>query len=175
MQALNYSDAVRNLQTYLRLISFYDQRIERVPIDEIYGSDTQKAVASFQRTRSLPETSVVDKRTWDAIYNEYSDLMRKTVEAPPPRIFPSVEYGYEVSRGEKSSFVAIIQLMLRELGALFDAFETVEVDGIYGEETERAVREFQRAAMLEESGSVDLETYNRLNSAFISLNSAYGN
>lgn len=173
MQALNHNDAVRNLQTYLRALSFYDERIERVPIDGIYDSDTQKAVASFQRTRSLPETSVVDKRTWDMIYEEYSDLMRKTTEAPPPNIFPSKEYGYEVSLGEKSSFVAVIQLMLRELGALFDTFNVIEVDGIYGEETERAVREFQRAAMLEESGRVDLETYNRLNSAFLSLNSAY--
>lgn len=174
MQALNFNEAVRNLQAYLRTISFYDERIERVPIDGIYGSDTQKAVASFQRTRSLPETSVVDKRTWDAIYKEYSNLIRKTEEAPPPKIFPSAEYGYEVMYGEKSSFVAIIQLMLRELEALFDLFPLIEVDGIYGEQTERAVREFQRAAMLEETGRVDLETYNRLNNAFISLNSSYG-
>lgn len=173
MQALNYTDAIRNLQSYLRALSFFDGRIERVPIDGIYESDTQKAVASYQRTRGLPETSIVDKRTWDMIYKEYADLMKKTVEAPTPRIFPSSEYGYAVGRDERSSFVAVIQLMLRELSALFDAIPELVVDGIYGEETERAVREFQRAAMLEENGKVDLETYNRLNSTFLTLNSAY--
>ena len=173
MKALNYAEAVRNLQTYLRALSFFDGRIERVPIDGIYESDTQKAVASYQRTRGLPETSIVDKRTWDMIYEEYAKLMRKTAEVPPPKIFPSGEYGYAVSREEKSSFVAIVQLMLRELSALFDAIPELDVDGIYGEETERAVREFQRAAMLEENGKVDLETYNRLNSVFLALSSAY--
>lgn len=168
MKPINLEEAITNLQLYLRTISFFDERIERVPIDGIYESSTKNAVAQFQQTRSLPQTSIVDKRTWDAIYEEYANILRNTDELPPPKIFPSSEYGYSVGRGEESSFVAILQLMLRELGVLFDFIPDIAVDGIYGEETENAIRLFQEASLLSPTGRVDLNTYNRLNSAFLS-------
>ena len=167
MKELNFEQAVRNLQLYLRTISFFDSRIGRVPIDGIYENDTKRAVASFQRTRDLPVSEAVDKATWDTIYQEYLQILQSTEEIPIQNLFPSAQYGYSVGRGEESSFVAVLQLMLRELALLFDEFPEITVDGIYGNETEQAVRAFQRAALLEESGRVDMQTYNRLNSAFL--------
>ena len=57
----NLSDAIRNLQTYLREISFYDSSIPRVPIDGLYDTDTRAAVLEFQRTRGFEASSNVDK------------------------------------------------------------------------------------------------------------------
>ena len=71
MKELNFDQAVRNLQLYLRTISFFDTRIGRVPIDGIYEDDTKRAVAAFGRTRGLPVSETVDRATWDAIYQEY--------------------------------------------------------------------------------------------------------
>jgi peptidoglycan hydrolase-like protein with peptidoglycan-binding domain len=71
--------------------------------------------------------------------------------------------------GEKSSFVAIVQLMLRELSADFDEIGELAIDGIYGKATADAVSAFQRASLLDVTGEVDLETYNRLSRALIGI------
>lgn len=169
MQPLNLQEAITNLQTYLRAISFFDDRIPRVPIDGIYESDTQKAVEAFQRTRGLPESAIVNKVTWDAIYEEYLQIKRATERSPYPSFFPNQPSDYVGRVGEKSSFVAIVQLILRELSVVFDEIPELTIDGIFGTETEKAVQEFQRASMLDVTGEVDLETYNRLNNAFLGI------
>ena len=169
---LNLNQAIRNLQLYLRTISFFYDRIERVPIDGIFDSLTEAAVASFQRTRGLPESAIVDRATWDAIYEEYLALERTRERESSPSFFPSVPYDYEASLGEKSSFVAILQIMLRELSQIFDEIPPFEIDGSFGEATAEAVRAFQRASLLDVTGRVDLQTYNRLIRAFHSI-SAY--
>jgi peptidoglycan hydrolase-like protein with peptidoglycan-binding domain len=51
---------------------------------------------------------------------------------------------------------------------IFDEIGDLAIDGIFGEATKEAVRAFQRASLLEVTGEVDLETYNRLSRAFIS-------
>jgi peptidoglycan hydrolase-like protein with peptidoglycan-binding domain len=164
----NLDEAIRNLQTYLRTISFFDPYIPRIAIDGIYSPTVRDAVSEFQRTRSLPVTSVVDKQTWDAIYNEYIAIQNATEREMTPSFFPNHTDSYVAREGEKSSFVAIIQLMLRELGVIFDEIGDLAIDGIFGEATKEAVRAFQRASLLEVTGEVDLETYNRLSRAFIS-------
>lgn len=165
----NLNDAIRNLQTYLREISFYDSSIPRVPIDGLYDTDTQEAVREFQRTRGLNVTGNVDKDTWDAIFDEYLTLKRENTRERQDSFFPDHADGYAARIGEKSSFVAIVQLMLRELSADFDEIGELEIDGIFGKATEDAVSAFQRASLLEVTGEVDLETYNRLSRAFIGI------
>lgn len=165
----NLSDAIRNLQTYLREISFYDSSIPRVPIDGLYDTDTRAAVLEFQRTRGLKASSNVDKETWDAIYDEYLAIKRANTRERTPSFFPDHAPGYVARMGEKSSFVAIVQLMLRELSADFDEIGELAIDGIYGKATADAVSAFQRASLLEVTGEVDLETYNRLSRALIGI------
>lgn len=165
----NLSDAIRNLQTYLREISFYDSSIPRVPIDGLYDTDTRAAVLEFQRTRGLEPSSNVDKETWDAIYDEYRAIKRANTRERTPSFFPDHTPSYVARMGEKSSFVAIVQLMLRELSADFDEIGELAIDGIYGKATADAVSAFQRASLLEVTGEVDLETYNRLSRALIGI------
>ena len=165
----NLSDAIRNLQTYLREISFYDSSIPRVPIDGLYDTDTRAAVLEFQRTRGLEASSNVDKETWDAIYDEYRAIKRANTRERTPSFFPDHASGYVAQMGEKSSFVAIVQLMLRELSADFDEIGELAIDGIYGKATADAVSAFQRASLLDVTGEVDLETYNRLSRALIGI------
>ena len=168
-EPLNLNQAIRNLQLYLRTISFYDERVERVPIDGIFDSVTEKAVASFQRTRGLAESGIVDKTTWDAIFEEYLELERRETREPSTSFFPPSPYGYEAYLGEKSAFVAIAQIMLRELRVIFDEIPDLAIDGIFGKDTEEAVKAFQRASLLDVTGRIDLETYNRLTRAFHSI------
>lgn len=163
---LNLKDAILNLQRYLRAISFADSRITRVPIDGIYGSDTQKAVAEYQRTRGLPETGIVDKSTWDSIYDEYRILTRSADRAPSVNFFPTVPDDYEAARGERSTFITAIQLLLRELSVIYDDFPTIEISGVFDAPTEEAVKIFQLASGLPPTGRVDLVTWNRMGRDF---------
>ena len=158
---LNLQDAIRNLQTYLRALSFADDRITRVPIDGLFDRDTQAAVSDFQRSRGLPDTGVVDRATWDAIYAEYLALRERT--APPPRIdlFPTTPDGYEIAIGEESALVVLLQLALRELSVIYDLPET-DTDGRFDGRTEAAVRRFQEISGLVPDGRVDRISWNRL-------------
>ena len=51
----------------------------------------------------------------------------------------------------------------------FDEIGELAIDGIYGKATADAVSAFQRASLLEVTGEVDLETYNRLSRALIGI------
>ena len=161
-QPLNYEDAVRNLQRYLRTISFYDDRITRVPIDGIYDSDTRKAVSEFQSTRGLRPTGIVDRKTFDMIFKEFSQIIEANDRSNNTNLFPNNPQNYEASLGEESSFVAIIQLILRELSIIYDNIPELEISGVYNEETEAAVKEFQKLSRLSPTGKVNLQTWNRL-------------
>ena len=165
-EPLNLQDAIFNLQTYLRALSFADPRIERVPIDGIFDSDTESAVASFQRTRGLAETGIVDKTTWDAIYREYKEINEKTDRSGALNFFPTNPEGYEAGLGEEHAFVYLVQLLLSELSVVFGEFEGLALNGIYDSATEEAVKRFQRASMLPATGKVDLRTWNRLSRDF---------
>lgn len=157
-QPLNLQDAILNLQKYLRAISFADERISRPPLDGIFDSATEDAVRSFQATRGLNANGLVDRLTWEAIYDEYQAL--SLAEELP--FFPSNPTDYSAKLGEESSFVSIIQILLQELSSVYDTLETVEITGIFDAATEQAIKELQRASGLEITGELDRNTYRRL-------------
>ena len=161
-QPLNYEDAVRNLQRYLRTISFYDDRITRVPIDGIYDTDTRKAVSEFQATRGLTPIGIVDKKTFDMIFKEFSQIVEANDRSNNINLFPNAPQNYEAAIGEESSFVAIIQLILRELSIIYDSIPDTQITGIFDQVTEDAIKEFQRLSGLSPTGKVNLQTWNRL-------------
>ena len=75
--------------------------------------------------------------------------------------FPQKE-GFTVKTGERHDLVTVIQLMLCELKVWYDCFGEVTPAGIYDGATEEAVRAYQKAAGLDETGCVDVVTWNRL-------------
>ena len=157
-QPLNLQDAIFNLQKYLRAISFADERISRPPLDGIFDSATEDAVRSFQASRELNASGLVDKATWDAIYEEYKAL--SLAEELP--FFPSTPVNYTAKLGEESSFISIIQILLQELSSVYDTLEDVKITGIYDTATEQAIKELQRASGLPITGELDRNTYKRL-------------
>lgn len=161
-EALNLEEAVRNLQRYLRTISFYDSSIPRVPIDGIYDKETEKAVRAFQSTRGLNVTGRVDKKTWDMIFKEFSEILLANDRSSNINLFPENPPNYEATIGEVSSFVAIIQLILRELSIIYDNIPELEISGSFDSVTEAAIKEFQRISSIDPTGRVDLVTWNRL-------------
>ena len=165
-QPLNLQEAIFNLQRYLRAISFFDSRITRPPVDGLFDRDTQRSVSDFQRIYGLDDTGIVDKQTWDAIFDEYMRLSEASDRSPTPNFFPSEPYNYEAKLGEEHAFVALIQIILIELSVIYDSFPDIKVTGTFDQATEDAIKIFQQASMLDVTGKVDLRTWNRLTRDF---------
>lgn len=93
--------------------------------DGCFGELTEAAVNAFQHRRGLNVTGIVDKETWKALVEATYKLGDRFLYLRSPFF-----------RGDD---VRELQTSLNTLG-----FNTGIVDGIYGETTERALREFQR-------------------------------
>ncbi len=74
LQVGSTGDKVRLLQYMLSILASYISYIPSITIDGTYGPATRSAVLAAQRLFGLPETGVVDARTWDEIYDQYSGI-----------------------------------------------------------------------------------------------------
>ena len=159
-------EAVKNLQKYLRELSYYDDRITPVPIDGIFENATKCAVKDFQKLHSLPENGIVDKKTWDSIYKSNKECIKNHAE--PEGIFPCPygRSGFCIEKNERSDLVMIVQIMLNTLKMGYDDFGDIEVNGVCDETTQNAVRHFQKCNFLPQTGLVDTATWNRLASGY---------
>lgn len=133
---------VRALQTALREAG-YD-----IDVDGSYGEDTESAVRDFQSNNDLDVDGVVGPETWSALGIEESEKAAEDDED---------EDGYEqLARGDEGDAVTFLQETLVEAG-----FE-LEIDGVFGADTERAVRRFQQDNELDVDGVVGDETWEAL-------------
>ncbi|MBQ9783259.1 MAG: peptidoglycan-binding protein [Clostridia bacterium] len=155
-------DAVRNLQRYLRRLSYEDNDILAVPVDGIFDTRTTEALIEFQKMMGFPQTGRADKATWDALFLEYSRLRREEDRQDFPEFFPKAPPNYVTTPGESGSFITLLQFLLGELTASYDTFPLVVLSGVYDESTAAAVREFQRISLLPMTGQVNRNTWNRL-------------
>ena len=73
---------VEHLQYMLSVLSAYISDIPPLTIDGIFGNATRNAVLAAQRRFGLPQTGVVDAKTWDEIYDQYSGIENTTLRDP---------------------------------------------------------------------------------------------
>lgn len=168
----NKGEAVKNLQRYLRRLSFEQGGPSRVAVDGIFDEVTERSLAEFQRSIGLEESGVADKKTWDALFLEFSRVTSPENESPLS-LFPERPRDYSVGRGDRLLLVSVIQLLLMELSVIYDLPKDVSESGVYDDATEAAVREFQRINLLEETGRVDRETWARLVAQYNALDKKY--
>ena len=158
----NHAAGVRNLQRYLRTLSYFDDKIPAPPIDGVFGDATERALIAFQEQEGLDPTGRADQESFERLYRRYLEEQER--RAPPARIahFPRLPENYTVELGEQQFLVAIIQNALRELTVLYEYPQPIPLDGLYGESTAAAVRLFQEKNGLPPTGAVDRATWNRL-------------
>lgn len=154
--------AIRNLQRYLRQLSYFDRDIEPIAINGIWNDETQNALTVFQRKNRLPPTGVADEQTWNLLFSQYENSLADG--APPSKVpfFPRQPAGESLGIGDKSFVVAVIQYMLTELSVLYEGLERVEINGVFDEKTQAAISEFQKRNLFPQSGRVDKRTWDRL-------------
>jgi len=91
------------------------------------------------------------------------------VENTPITDIRSLYPGYPLRRGDSGDSVTVIQRELNTIARNYPAIPRVEVDGIFGESTERSVRAFQEIFDLTPDGIVGQGTWNRLVMLYVGI------
>lgn len=158
----NKASAIKNLQQYLRQLSYEEENIPAPPVDGIFESQTTEALKEYQRSRGLAETGRADLETWERLYADYRASI--AYNSPPRRIavFPPDPASYVMTPGSVGFVVSALQHMLRELHHSYSVLSDVVITGVYDTQTQNAVKAFQLLNFLPEDGNVGLLTWNEI-------------
>jgi peptidoglycan hydrolase-like protein with peptidoglycan-binding domain len=121
-------------------------------VDGELGAQTQAALREYQRQYRLPQTGTLDEATARSLMPERFQATAEPSPAPAPNrpgVAPAGLSNREVVRRA--------QIQLRALG-----FEPGTADGTLGPQTGAAVREYQRAYRLPQTGTLDEATLHSL-------------
>lgn len=152
---------VRELQYFLAFIGTFNDFIQPVSIDGIFGARTRQSVEDFQRTYGLPVTGIVDTATWNTLFRIY----RTYLDSLPPDYFgtPVQPYpGTPLRIGSEGEDVLTLQTYLNRVSDVYTSVPKVTPDGIFGQNTAQAVRVFQGLFGLPVTGFVGAATWNTL-------------
>lgn len=159
---------VRELQYYLNFIGTFNNQIQPVAIDGIFGTATEQSVLDFQRYYGLPETGVVNVVTWNTMQRTYLDLL----DSLPASTFDDVTLlypGYVLRVGARGEAVTALQTYLNRIGDTYPVIPKLTIDGVFGTATESAVRAYQQLFDIPSTGVVGSVTWNSITSTYQSL------
>ena len=143
---------VRALQQALTELGFF-----KGAVDSKFGTETMAAVKAFQKQNGLRETGVVMPEMQKMLYEQ------RVRNARNARVYvatlPPVE-GWPMEQGDRGDAVVVLQQQLIELGHFKET-----ATGEYTRATANAVRAFQKAHSIKETGKVDSFTLLALNTA----------
>ncbi len=142
--------AVKNLQTKLKKLGFYN-----ASIDGDYGDTTVAAVKAFQKKYNLTADGVAGSETLKKLDSAYKNADSNTSTDDD-----------SLRKGATGTAVKTLQTNLKKLG-----FYTAYVDGSFGATTESAVKAFQRKYGLTADGVAGSATLKKIESAVASASS----
>ena len=153
------------MQRYLNLISTVNPSIPRLAVDGIFGNGTEAAVMEFQKIFGLQADGIIGPVTWRRIVEEYNRIDQGATTPPPPAPpaqnrppFP----GTLLRVGSRGNDVMLMQRYLNAIRSRHPSIPLLTVDGVFGNRTEAAVREFQRISGLQADGIIGPITWNRI-------------
>ncbi|MBQ3202620.1 MAG: peptidoglycan-binding protein [Clostridia bacterium] len=163
---------VQQIQIRLNRISTNYPGIPKInPTDGNFGVDTEAAVRAFQRTFRLTEDGVVGSATWYRItylFNAVKRLSELDSEGiridELPRAFEQL-----LSLGDTGDNVRVLQYYLAVVATYYATIPEIQVNGIFDESTEAAVRAFQQQFGLTVDGLVGRQTWQAMEDAYESI------
>ena len=142
--------AVKNLQTKLKKLGFYN-----ASIDGDYGDTTVAAVKAFQKKYNLTADGVAGSETLKKLDTAYKNADSNTSTDDD-----------SLRKGATGTAVKTLQTNLKKLG-----FYTAYVDGSFGSTTESAVKAFQKKYGLTADGVAGSATLKKIESVVASASS----
>ena len=159
-------DDIRVLQYYLRVIAQYNEFIPKIPMNGQFDQATEEAVRAFQRYANLDQDGIVGRATWNEIYRTYKGIIAASpVGEEGLPLYP----GGVLRFGATGESVRTVQQWLQVLSQTYTDIPSVEVDGVFGETTDRAVRAFQQRFGITPNGVVGAVTWDAMASAYDDL------
>lgn len=153
------TDETREIQEKLRAISLREGTLPEISVDGVYGPLTSLSVSAFQQQNDLPVTGEVNYETWLVLNDEYERVLFASKQ---PDSIAALECNIRLRYGSTGSNVFLLQTMLRYIGEQHYNIGGVVRNGIYDDNTMRAMREYQRAAGLKMTGETDKATWDAL-------------
>ncbi|SDH31510.1 Peptidoglycan-binding (PGRP) domain of peptidoglycan hydrolases-containing protein [Planococcus glaciei] len=128
----------------------------KTAVDGVFGAATDKNVRQYQKDKGLKADGIVGVNTWVAIYAEHKKPTDPDGELPAELrnlmdIAP--EHQFILREGRNRMEVLLLQWTLNEYGL------KTAVDGVFGPETNRNVRQYQRDKGLKVDGIVGVNTW----------------
>ena len=165
-------NAVQQIQIRLNRISTNYPGIPKInPTDGTFGVDTEEAVRAFQRLFRLTEDGIVGPATWYRITYLFSAVKRLSeLDSEGIRI-DELPRAFEqlLSLGDVGDNVRVMQYYLAVIATYYDTIPTIEVNGIFDDATESAVRAFQQQFGLTVDGLVGRLTWQAMEDAYESI------
>lgn len=163
-------DAVTFLQNALNRVGRNYPAIPKIsPVDGVFGADTQRALKKFQTIFDLTPDGVAGKATWYRLVNLYAGVKQLSELNSEGQLLlgMSLEYPDAVRPGDRGEKVTVLQYLLAVIGEFYPTVPPVEVTGVFGEETERAVRAVQNIFSLPHEA--DKTTWETAYDAFLGI------
>lgn len=128
----------------------------KTTVDGFFGVATDKNVRQYQADKGLKVDGIVGTNTWAALYGEHKKPSEPEGELPAELrnlmdIAP--EHQFTLHEGSARIEVKLLQWTLNQHGL------KTAVDGVYGPETKRNVRQYQADKGLKVDGIVGVNTW----------------
>ena len=137
---------------------------------------------TLQSIFNLTPDGVVGLATWYKIVYLYVGIRRLAeLNSKGQQLLGlSFEYPNVVAIGDRGEKVTIAQFLLSVVAEFYDTVPFVAIDGVFGEATQNAVKEFQRTFDLPVTGVITQSVWNALYDVFVSVDNElttinYGN
>jgi len=146
-------DSVALIQNYLNAVAQVYTSIPILATDGIFGAMTDQAVREFQRLFGLAADGIIGPITWYEIMDVYNRLANSALPQFP---------GTSLRIGSRGNDVLLMQKYLNSMASVFPSIPVITADGVFGNNTADAVREFQRLFGLTADGIIGRNTWERI-------------
>ena len=131
----------------------------------VFGENTYQSVIAFQKIFGFTPDGIVTEAVWNVLLQVYENLYASL----PDSAFSETAEGYFgniLVLGSEGIEVRYLQEYLKTISEIYGVIPDVTVNGIYDEQTEKAVKVFQQLFGIKDTGVVTSTTWNAISRLF---------